>query len=257
VALYVADLADTHKPSTIARRMAAIAFAHHSSDLPTPTADVLVREVLRGLRREKGVARDEAAPVGIGEIQRMVALLPDTMMGLRDRAVLLVGFASALRRSELVALDVVDVEAQGRDRVLRIRRSKTDQEGEGRRVALSHGRHAYTCPVRALDAWVVAAGVEEGPVFRAVDRHGNVSASRLTGASISHIVKRTCDAAGLDPARYSGHSLRAGFATTAAANGRSEASIANQTGHRSMEILRRYIRHGSVFTDNAATDLGL
>jgi len=255
--VYLTDLARTYKPSTITRRLASISVAHQTKGLPSPTADPRVRAVSRGIRRTLGVAPREAAPAVIGEIRRMIAHLPRSTAGARDRALLLVGFASALRRSELVSLDVADLDQRDEGLVLHIRRSKTDQEAAGRLTALPRGRDPETCPVGALQRWLDLAEITDGAVFRSVDRHGNVSDQRLSDRAVSLIVKRAAEAAGLDPARYSGHSLRAGFATTAAANGASERAIANQTGHKSMDVLRRYVRHGSVFIDNAAAMVGL
>lgn len=257
VAVYATDLARRLKPSTINRRMAAIAVAHKRQGHPSPAADPTVQAITSGIRRTLAVAQREAAPARIGEIRRMVAHLPNSTIGLRDRALLLTGFASAMRASELVGLNVGDVEPRDEGLVLLKRRSKTDQEGEGVRVAIPYGTDQETCPVTALRTWLDLAGVAAGPVLRSVDRHGRVGTNRLSTRAVSLIVKRSADAAGLDPDRYSAHSLRAGFCTTAAANGASERSIANQTGHRSMEVLRRYVRHATVFTDNAATSLGL
>jgi site-specific recombinase XerD len=257
VALYVTDLAATYRPSTINRRLATIAIHHKRAGLDPPTSAPGVREVMKGIRRSLTVAQREAAPAVIGEVRRMVAHLPDDIAGTRDRALLLVGFAGAMRRSELVGLDVADLSHRDQGLAITIRSSKTDQEGAGRQVAIPWGTDPETCPVRALQAWIEAAGIEDGPLFRPIDRHGNVSPTRLSDRAVALVVKRAAEGAGLDPTNYSGHSLRAGFATTAAANGASERAIANQTGHKSMEVLRRYVRHGSLFTDNAATMLGL
>jgi len=212
---------------------------------------------MKGIRRSLTVAQREAAPARIGEIRRMVAHLPHDIAGTRDRALLLVGFAGAMRRSELVGLDLADLISREEGIAVTIRSSKTDQEGQGRKVALPNGRDPDTCPVTAVRTWLDIAAIEDGPLFRSIDRHGNVSATRLSDRAVSLIIKRAAERAGLDPTIYSGHSLRAGFATTAAANGAPERAIANQTGHKSMEVLRRYVRHGSLFTDNAATMLGL
>jgi len=258
VALYVTDLASSLKPSTITRRLASIAIRHKRAGYDPPTSAPGVREVVRGVRRSLRTAQREAAPAVIGEIRRMVAHLPhDTTAGIRDRALLLVGFVGALRRSELVALDVADLQDVPEGLRGTIRASKTDQEGAGRLVAIPFGRDPETCPVKAMRAWIERAGIEDGPLFRPVDRHGNVRSGRLTGQSVALVVKRAAERIGLDADNYSGHSLRAGFATTAAANGASERTIANQTGHKSMDVLRRYLRHGSLFTDNAATMVGL
>jgi len=187
----------------------------------------------------------------------MIAYLPPSLAGKRDRAVLLVGFASAMRGSELVALTVEDMEDRDEGVVLAKRRSKTDQEGKGAHVAVPYGSDPETCPVLALRGWLADAEITSGPIFRSVDRHGNIGTAALTQRAVAIIVKRTAHRAGLDGDRFSAHSLRAGFVTTAAANGASERAIAAQTGHRSMEVLRRYVRHATVFTDNAATSLGL
>lgn len=243
-------------PATITRRLAAISVQHQRHGLVSATTDPRVREIVRGIRRTVGTAQDGATPLSLGDLRRIIARLPDTVTGVRDRAVLLVGFAGALRRSELVGLNACDVEERAEGLILQLRRSKSDQEGAGRQVALPYGRERDTCPVRALRDWQATGGVTEGALFRSVDRHGNVG-SRLSGRGVTLIVQRTALAAHLEPARRSGHSLRSGFATTAAANGASERRIAVQTGHRSMEVLRRYIRHGTVFSDNAVGDLGL
>ena len=149
------------------------------------------------------------------------------------------------------------VERRDEGVLVHVRVSKSDQEGAGRLVAIPHGRDRHTCPVAALDEWLTAAAIVDGAVFRSVNRHGTVGPQRLSAQSVSLVIKRAAERAGFDPTRISGHSLRAGFATSAAANGASESSIANQTGHRSMEVLRRYVRHGNVFTDNAVTSIGL
>ena len=187
----------------------------------------------------------------------MVAHLPRDAAGTRDRAVLLVGFAGAMRRCELVGLDVADLQPRDEGMVVIPSVSKTDQEGQGRRIAPAYGTDPETCPVTAVRAWMEMAGINEGSVIRSVDRHGNIGAGWLDAKAVSLIVKRAAQRAGMDPTSYSGHSLRAGFVTSAAVNGASERAIAAHTGHRSMEVLRGYVRHATVFTDNAATMLGL
>ena len=183
--------------------------------------------------------------------------LDDGLIGIRDRALLLVGYAGGFRRSELAGLDVEDVTETADGLVLRVRRSKTDPEGKGSSVALPYGSAAATCPVRSYRAWIAAASLTLGPAFRAVDRHGRVAAGRLDAGSIARVVKRAAAAAGLDPARYAGHSLRAGFATQAFLNGVAEVSIMRQTRHKSLNTLRKYIRDRSLFRDNPAAKLGL
>lgn len=257
VILYVTDLAQRLKVSTIVRRLSSISVIHQTAGHPSPTKDVRVRDLVKGVRRTLGVATREANPATIAEIRKICYSLGDSLLDVRDRALLLVGFAGALRRSELVALSVDDLEWRAEGVVAVIRRSKTDQEGEGRRVALPFGADPATCPVMALQAWLAASGISEGRLFRSINRHGQIAASGLSKQAVSLVVKRRVESVGLDPARFSGHSLRAGFCTSAAMAGSSERAIAAQSGHRSVQVLRRYIRIGGAFTDNAVTDLGM
>lgn len=258
VALYIADLADSHKPATVSRHMAAIAAAHKAVGLDSPASmrHGAVASVWQGIKRTHGTAQNAKAPVLIGDLRSMVCSLRPGAIGIRDRALLLVGFAGAFRRSELVALNVEDVQVTGDGLVITLRRSKTDQEGEGRKLGLPFGSNPETCPVRALRAWQEASGIEGGALFRSITRHGRIG-GRLSGYAVALIVKRHAGAAGLEQASYSGHSLRAGLATSAAMAGASERSIMQQTGHRSAAMVRRYIRDGSLFRENAAGRVGL
>ncbi|WP_395089045.1 tyrosine-type recombinase/integrase [Armatimonas sp.] len=181
----------------------------------------------------------------------------DRLIACRDRALLLLGFAGAMRRSELVGLDVADVVETSDGLVVTIRRSKTDQEGQGRKIGIPYGSKLATCPVRSLRAWKVRAKITAGPLFRQVNRHGKVLEGRLGDRTVALVVKRAVAATGVDVANYAGHSLRAGLATAAAMAGVSERVIQGQTGHKSLPILRRYIREGSLFRENAAAEVGL
>lgn len=257
VALYITALAQDHKPATIRRRLSTITVAHRLAGHDTPVADTAVRLVWAGIRRTHGTAPDGAAALVTSELARLIDALPDDASGIRDRALLLVGFAAALRRSDLVGLDTGDAVEVGEGLVINLRRSKTDPDGQGRRIGVPYGSHPTTCPVRALRAWRELLGVEGGPLFRPVSRHGHIGDGRLSDRAVPLIIKRAAARAGLDPARYSGHSLRAGFVTAAAAAGVPERDIMAQTGHRSVLVLRRYIRDGSLFRDNPAASVGL
>ena len=257
VALYVTDLADTHKPATITRRISAISQAHQIAGIDTPTGAARVRLVMAGIRRTKGTAQTGKTPILVDDLRRMLAGLPGNLIGVRDRVLLLIGFCGAFRRSELVALDAADVAVAREGLVVRIRRSKTDQEGEGRKIGIPYASHLETCPVRSFQDWLEKSGITEGPLFRPIDRFGKMASIRLSAAAVADIVKRYVAAVGLDATEFAGHSLRSGLATSAAAAGASERSIMNQTGHRSVNTVRRYIRDGSLFIDNAATVLGL
>ncbi len=179
------------------------------------------------------------------------------IIGVRDRAMVLLGFAGAFRRSELVALDVEDCTFGKDGLTITLRRSKTDQDGAGRKVGIPYGSNPDTCPVRTIQTWLEMAGIDSGPLFRSINRHGKVREGRLSGIDVSRVVKKLARRAGLDPAKYGGHSLRAGHATSAAIAGATERSIMKQTGHRSVQMVRRYIRDGSLFRENSAGKLGL
>lgn len=257
VALYLSDLAGQGmKASTLQRRISAISQAHQFAGHDTPTQEKPVRSVMAGIRRVHGTAQKGKAPTMTDDIRAMVAALPDNLLGIRDRALLLVGFAGAFRRSELVALNVSDMDFKGEGLVVTLRHSKTDQEGAGRKIGIPYGSNPATCPVRALKAWLEASNINEGAVFRTMNRHGHVK-ERLTGQGVAIVVKRRAHAAGLEPNDYAGHSLRAGLATSAAVAGVSERSIMNQTGHKSVNMVRKYIRDGSLFRENAAAGVGL
>ena len=258
VSLYIAAMAETHKPATLGRRLAAIAARHKAFGYESPASmrHGAVASVWHGIRRTHGVRQQGKAPVLVENPRVMVGNLRPGLIGIRDRALLLVGFAGAFRRSELVALDAADVQFTSDGLVVRLRRSKTDQEGEGRKVGIPYGSNPDTCPVRALKAWVEAAAIESGPLFRSITRHGRIQ-GRLSGYAVALVVKRHAGVAGLESATVAGHSLRAGLATSAAIAGASERAIMNQTGHKSAAMVRRYIRDGSLFRENAAGRVGL
>jgi integrase len=259
VALYLATLADSRRPSTITRRLSSISKAFQAAGLPSPARleHSAVSETLKGIRRIKGIAPGQKEPLLTADVRRMLETLPRPPLGARDRALLLLGFAGGFRRSELASLDVDDLRTTEDGLIVRVKRSKTDPEAEGRNVAVPYGTSEETCPVRATVAWVHTAAIQSGPLFRGVSRQGRVAAVRLNKDSIGRIVKRMAADAGLDPVHYAGHSLRAGMATQASMNGASELSIMRQTGHRSVAMVRRYIREGSLFRDNPAGKLGL
>jgi len=215
-----------------------------------------VRNTLKGIRRTLGTGAVQKAPAVTADIRSMVDATDATLIGLRDRALILLGFAGAFRRAEIVSLDVGDLGFNRDGLTVTLRRSKTDQQGQGRKIGIPYGSNPETCPVRTLQAWLEEGGVTEGPLFRSLNRHGALQ-GRLSPVGVARVVKKLAERAGLDPAKYAGHSLRAGHATSAAASGASERSIMNQTGHRSVQMVRRYIREGSLFRENSAGKLGL
>jgi len=263
VAFYMTDVATRYRATTLDLHLAAIAYAHRAAGLPIPTTHQAVREVRTGLRRTHGAAARGKAALMTDDLRRVVGLLDHTPVGLRDRALLLLGFAGAFRRSELVSLDVDDLGFTPQGIRVDLRRPKTDQVAEGRPVGIPYGASAETCPVRAVERWLahvrsVVPGYDDGPLFLRLDAGGRLRLARLSDRGVARVVQRCAERAGLDPARFAGHSLRAGLATSAAARGVSERSIMNQTGHRSLTMVRRYIRDGELFRDdNAARGAGL
>jgi site-specific recombinase XerD len=259
VTLYITALAADHKSASLTRKLTSITKAHQAAGFPSPASmqHAAVSETMKGIRRTLGTAQPGKEPLLTADILKMLDRLDEGLLGLRDRALLLMGFAGGFRRSEVALLDVEDAAGTADGLVIRVRRSKTDPEGKGTSVALPYGSATATCPVRSYRAWIAAAGLTSGPAFRAVDRHGRVAPGRLDAGSIARMIKRAAKAAGLDSALYAGHSLRAGFATQAFLNGVAEVSIMRQTRHKSLNTLRKYIRDRSLFRDNPAAKLGL
>ena len=259
IILYSTDLIKNRKQklNTLARRLAAISQKHQQAGFESPTRNWTVKQFLQGLRRETGVAPVRKRPLLVPDLKRILADLPASLLGRRDRALLLLGFTGAFRRSELVALDAGDLEETAEGLIVTIRRGKTDQEGQGRKAGIPRGSDRGTCPVRAVEEWRKAARIDSGPLFRVMNRHGQVLEKRLSPEGVAIVVKRWVEKLGHNPAVFGGHSLRAGLATSAAAAGKSERAIMNQTGHRSVTTVRRYIREGSLFRENAAGEIGL
>ena len=248
VAAYLAALADRGlSVSTVTQRAGAIRWAHEAADLPSPTAAKVVRTTLAGIRRTIGVApKRQKAAATTDKLRAMLShVTGDDLKALRDRALLLLGFAMAARRSELVELEVGDLAERDAGLLVTIRRSKTDQEGAGQDVAVLPGSERGTCPVRAVRAWLEAAGITEGRVFRSVDRHGRVGGA-LSGRSVASLVKTYAARAGLE-GDFSGHSLRSGFVTAAAERGVRAEAIAEHTRHSSTDMVRLYTRRADLF----------
>lgn len=260
VALYVTDAAGRGlKAATIQRRLAAIAQLHQEADLDDPTKTKAVRNTWRGIAREIGTYQEGKAPILVPTARRILAAFSSERgpAADRDRALVLLGLAGGYRVSELASLMLEDVKYADEGAVILLRRSKTDKTGGGYFKGIPHGDHLETCPVTHLRRWAARLGAEEGPVFRAVDRHGNAKGSPMAPDSVSRVVKKRAREAGLDPSRYSGHSLRAGFVTAASEGGAHDKDIMRQTAHRSLATLHRYRRAAGLFENNPASRLGL
>jgi site-specific recombinase XerC len=255
LALFLTDRARGGlKVASLALALSAIRAAHFDAGLADPSTNPEVRTVWEGIRRTHGAAPRCAAPLTADAVRAIVAVLSaEQTRDVRDRALVLLGFNGAFRRSELVALDVEDLAVDpARGVVVRVRRSKTDQLGTGADVAVPFGAQPALCPVRALEAWRAASGVRAGAVFRSVDRHGRVG-GRLDGRDVARTLKELATRAGISPMLVSGHSLRAGLATTAALAGRSDRAIMAQGRWKSRTMVDRYVRTADAWRDNAAT----
>lgn len=282
VALYVASRAEVGpekddgrpspglKVSTLERRLSAINQAHRSlgHEPPASRRDEPLHSVWAGLVRSKGAAPEKVAPALPDDLRSAVEALPRgdggelDLRGRRDRALLLLGFAAALRRSELAAVETGHVQFTADGLRLFVPRAKGDQEGRGAALGVHYGRSPATCPVRSLRSYLQAAREATGaplagPVFRKVDRWGRLWEAALTAGAVARIVKRSFARAGLDPALYAGHSLRAGFATQAARVGKQERAIMRHTRHKDVRTLREYIREGALFEENPTDGIGL
>lgn len=257
VAKYITHLAKRTRTSTIRRRLSTIRKAHKVRGHESPTNYEFVRNVWRGIVREKGMRPRGKSPTLVQDIQHIVKAAPSRLMGDRDKALLLLGFMGSMRRSELVALDVEDLTFTSDGILVLVRRGKTDQMSRGEEKAIPFGKYQSTCAVRAIQHWMSAASISSGPLFRSVTKNDSVSQKRLGDRSVALILQRYIGKLGKDPALFAAHSLRSGFITSAHIAGASEPAIQKQSGHRSITVLRGYIREADKFRGNAAKFLDL
>jgi integrase len=274
VTAYLVDHAGALKVSTLRRRLAAIRDRHRAAGLELDTAAPMFRDTWKGIRKEHGRPADKRAPLLTVDLRRALASLPASLQGTRDRALLLLGFAGALRRSELASLEAAPrdgagwVEETPDGLIIHLGRTKADQEASGESVAVPYGANPETCGPRAYRAWLVASGIAGGPAFRPINRHGGMGADAITDHSVARIVKRavaaaaradgmTAPEAAALAARFSGHSLRRGLATSAAANDAPGHAIQRHLRHRNFNQTAEYIADGRLFRNNAAGFAGL
>jgi integrase len=260
VGAYLAAAGLGYALPTLRRRVAAIARAHRIAKQPLDTRHPAIRETLRGIARTHGEPARRSAALTTDEIRRLVEVCGDDLAGLRDRTLLLIGFAGALRRSELVGLDVAQVRPTSSGLRLLIPRSKTDAAGEGAEIGITRGVREDTCPVRALRAWLRAAKIADGPVFRRITQWGTVGTNRLHPDAVRQILARRAAAAGIKGTRLepvTPHGIRAGFVTTAYRNGVPDEEIMGHTRHRSLTTMRSYVRRAKLGSASPSGKLDL
>ena len=253
VGAYLSARTGELKVATLHRRLAAITAAHRMAGLGLDGGHPAIARVLAGIRRAYGTRQQAKTAILTEDLRRVVRALPTTLAGIRDKAVLLVGFAGAFRRSELAALDLGDISLSNAGLTITIRRSKTDQEGAGRQVGIPRAsKTSVSCAVAALESWLNERTelTNSDALFLGVF-HGRLM-GRLSGQAIAEIVKRAVNRVGFDPSKFAGHSLRSGFATSAARGGADLAFIMQQTGHKSADVARRYVQAGSLLQNPAS-----
>ena len=245
------------KVKTLAMDLAAIVHHHRSCGYADPTTHPAVVRTWMGLCKKLGTAQTKKAAITVEVLRKMLVELPEGLVGVRDRALLTLGFAGGFRRSELVGLDVSGLKFVRGGMEVTLVRSKTDQTAAGHLKEIANGQDPDTCPVRAMREWLRLGKVQDGPIFRAVNKHGHVSPTRLTGQSVRFVMKRALNVAGIPGDDFSPHSLRVGFVTTAKERGIDDGSIMKVTGHKSLQTMHGYDRRVQRWKDPATAKLGL
>ena len=260
VGAYLASLSATHTTSTLVQRLAALSRVHRLASQPWPSAHPAIRNTLRGIQRKYGRPAQQAAALMTDELTRLVASCDGTLTGQRDRALLLLGYAGALRRSELVAIQREHVQLTHDGLRLMIPRAKGDQTGKGVSIGLPRATNPERCPVRALEIWLERSGCRYGPVFRAIDNRGVISNRGLHPDAVRKILAKRAALAGVvavSGERLSPHGLRAGFITQAYVNGARDEQIMDHTRQKDLRTMRGYERRAKLVSDSPAKLLGL
>ena len=255
ISLYLTKLSKNSKISTIKRRLVSISMVHklkgHYLDIKHP----VVVENLMGIKRIKGSFQKGKKPILISHLKSIINIIDelkiDEIKKLRDKSIILVGFGGGFRRTELISIDHEDLEFVSEGLKIRIQRSKTDQFGEGMIKGIPYFTNEIYCPVINLQKWLEISKIKSGPIFRRLSKSSSITNNRLTDQSVVLLIKKYLNLAGIENTNYSGHSLRSGFATVAAEFGADERSIMAMTGHKTTQMVRRYIREANIFKNNA------
>ena len=256
VSLYLTHLSSKNvKMSTLKRRLVSIGVIHKLKGHYLDTKHPSIIENIMGIKRRKGSIQKGKKPLLINSLKLLINVIDESsneeIKKLRDRSIILIGFSGGFRRNEIVSLDYDDLDFVTEGVKINLKRSKTDQFGEGSVKGLPYFDNSQYCPVITLKKWIEASNIDSGPLFRRFTKGSKLTESRLTDQTVALLIKKYLKLEGLDSKNYSGHSLRSGFATSAAESGAEERSIMAMTGHKTTQMVRRYIREANLFKNNA------
>jgi len=247
--------------STLKRRLVSIGVIHKLKGHYLDTKHPVIIENIMGIKRRKGSIQKGKKPLLINNLKKIINVIDEynteNIKKFRDRSIILIGFSGGFRRNEIVALDYDDLDFVTEGLKIKLKRSKTDQFGEGSVKGLPYFDNSVYCPVLSLKNWIEISNINSGPLFRRFSKGSKLSNNRLTDQTVAILIKKYLQLAGIDNRNYSGHSLRSGFATSAAESGAEERSIMAMTGHKSTEMVRRYIKEANLFKNNALNKLKL
>ena len=255
VALYLTNLSKTSKISTLRRRLVSISMVHKLKGHYLDTKHPIIIENLMGIKRLMGSFQKGKKPLLINHLKLIVDVINqqkiDEIKKARDKSIILIGFGGGFRRTELISIDHEDLEFVSEGLKITLRRSKTDQFGEGMIKGLPYFTNENYCPVINLKKWLELSNIKSGPIFRRFTKGSSLTSNRLTDQTVVLLIKSYLNLAGIENSKYSGHSLRSGFATVAAESGADERSIMAMTGHKTTQMVRRYIKEANIFKNNA------
>ena len=261
IALYLTHLSKTSKISTLRRRLVSISMVHKIKGHYLDTKHPIIIENLLGIKRVKGSVQKGKKPLLINDLKTIINVINEQKIEeikkLRDISIVLIGFGGGFRRSELISLDYEDLEFVQEGLKIILKRSKTDQYGEGMIKGLPYFENKTYCPVNNLKKWLLISDIKSGPIFRRFSKGSRLSMNRLTDQTVVLLIKKYLKLAGIENTNYSGHSLRSGFATVAAEAGADERSIMAMTGHKTTQMVRRYIKEANIFKNNALSKVKL
>ena len=259
VSLYLTHLSTNSKISTLRRRLVSIGVVHKLKGHYLDTKHPIIIENLMGIKRKKGSIQTGKKPILINHLKQIINVIDDQKIEkikkLRNKALILIGFSGGFRRTELISIDHEDLDFVEEGVKITLRRSKTDQFGEGQVKGLPYFTNEKYCPVTNLKNWIYLSNIKTGPIFRRFAKGSTLTGHRLTDQSVVLIIKECLKLAGIENKNYSGHSLRSGFATVAAESGADERSIMAMTGHKTTQMVRRYIKEANIFKNNALSKI--